>query len=202
MKTSKANLVNCLFGLFLTATTVRAQSTWNYVISDAGGDSLVTWSVTGSLAAPPGAFLSVGQSSLAVSVVAPGIYTGTYAADGTPQALANPDGSYFQYDGSDVYSPIVQYSTDTAVGNGNESFSLIAPLLPHTGPMDLLYNPGTQSVLLPVNFSNFNPGTYQSVESVFSTPLTVNLTVEAVPEPSILALAVGTILSAALAGRK
>ena len=95
------------------------------------------------------------------------------------------------------------YYTGNAPGNGNDGFGLISRLLPHTGPgTQLLYNPGTQSALIPVDFSNFNPGTYQSVESGFNTVLTVNLTVEAVPEPSTLALAVGAAIGAALTRRK
>jgi hypothetical protein len=50
------------------------------------------------------------------------------------------------------------------------------------------YQPGTQSALIPIDYSDFNPGTYQSEQSGFDTPLTVNLTIGAVPEPSTLAL--------------
>ncbi len=60
------------------------------------------------------------------------------------------------------------------------------------------YSPGTQSVLIPVDFSGFNPGTYQSVDSGFSTPLTVTLTVAPVPEPSSLALALCVVIGTAL----
>lgn len=205
MKTLTTNLVHLTFGILLlgAAASAAAQTTWNYFISDAGGgNSLVTWNVTGSLATSPGAVLVVNESSLAASIVAPGIYADTYLADGTPQSLPTPDGSYFQYGGSGVYAPISSYYTDNAPGSGNDSFGLIAPLLPHTGPgMQLLYNPGTQSVLIPVDFSEFNPGTYQSEESGFDTALTVNLTVETVPEPSALALAAGTAISVVLTSR-
>jgi hypothetical protein len=202
MKRIKAHLT--IFGLFLlgTVTTVQAQSTWNFNISDAGGgNSLVTWSVSGAIATPPGEALSFVQSSLPISIVASGIYGSSYVADGTPQPLPTLDGSYFQYDETTVYEPIALYSTDTAAGNGNQSFSLVVPLLPRSIGEVLLYNPGTQSAVIPVNFSNFNPGTYQSIENVFYTPLTVNLTVEPVPEPSTQALAVGAILSGLIAGR-
>ncbi len=178
----------CLLGAVITTP---AQSTWNYFISDAGGgNSLVTWSVAGSLASSPGAVLVVSESSLAVSVNAPGIYTGAYLADGTPQVLPTPDGSYFQFGESPVYTAISSYDTDNAPGSGLDSFGLSSPPLPPhlAGPgMEILYKPGTQSVLIPVDFSNFNPGTYQSEESGFDTALTVNLTVGPVPEPSTLA---------------
>lgn len=181
-------------GLCLLAAviTTPAQSTWNYFISDAGGgNSLVTWNVTGSLATSPGAVLMVSESSLAVSVNAPGIYTDAYLADGTPQALPTPDGSYFQFGESSVYTAISLYDTVNAPGSGSDTFGLSSPPLPPhlAGPgMEILYQPGTQSVLIPVDFSDFNPGTYQSVETGFDTSLTVNLTVGPVPEPSLLAL--------------
>ena len=199
VKIMKLNPANFAGGLFLlgAVTTATAQSTWNYFISDAGGgNSLVTWSVTGSLATAPGAVLLVSESSLAISIDAPGIYADTYLADGTPQSIPTLDGSYFQYGESDVFAPISLYSTDNASSGGNDSFGLVAPLLPHTGPgVQLFYNPGTQSALIPVDFSDFNPGTYQSEESGFNTALTVNLTVETVPEPSTPAwLAAGGLL--------
>jgi PEP-CTERM motif len=200
----KTNLAKCVCGLLLTgaAATAMAQSTWNYFISDAGGgNSLVTWSVTGSLATSPGGVLLISESSLAVSIAAPGIYADAYAASGTPQAIPTLDGSYFQYEPASVYVPITLYYTDNAPSNGNDGFGLITPLLPRTGPgTELLYNPGTQSALIPVDFSNFNPGTYQSEESGFNTVLTVNLTV--VPEPSTLALAGCAAIGAALTRRK
>jgi hypothetical protein len=93
MKTLTTNLVHHIFGIFLlgAAASAAAQTTWNYFISDAGdGNSLVTWNVTGSLATSPGAVLVVSESSLAVSIVAPGIYADTYLADGTPQSLPTP----------------------------------------------------------------------------------------------------------------
>ena len=202
----KTNLAKYVCGLLLPGAiaTATAQSTWNYFISDAGGgNSLVTWSVTGSLATSPGAVLLTSESSLAVSIDAPGIYADSYAASGTPQSIPTLDGSNFQYPPASVYAPIALYYTDNAPGNGNDGFALISPLLPHTGPgTQLLYNPGTQSALIPVDFSSFNPGTYQSVESGFDTVLTVNLTVEPVPEPSTLALAVGAAIGAALTSRK
>lgn len=185
MKLELAKYVCCL-PLFGAITTVPAQTVWNYFISDAGGgNSLVTWNVTGSLATSPGAVLLASETSLAITVNAPGIYADAYSADGTSQALATPDGSYYQLGGSEVYAGIFLYETGNAAGGGNDSFGLAAPLVSHTGPgMEFLYDPGTQSVLIPVAFSEFNPGSYQSSESGFDTPLTVNLTVEPAPEPS------------------
>lgn len=201
-KEIKRTLLNYTCGIVLLAsiTSVRAQSTWNYIISDAGdGNSLVTWSVTGALATSPGAAtLPSNGAGLTVSIVAPGIFVGSYQADGTIQTISTPDGSYFDLDDfPDAYAAIVGYATDIAAGGGNDSFSLYAPVPPRIN--DLLYVPGTQSVIIPVDFSDFNPGTYQSQDSEFSPSLTVNLTV--VPEPSMTALAVGAGIMVALSKR-
>lgn len=202
MKTIKATLATA--GLFLAMATVKAQTIWNIDISDAGGgNSLVTWNVSGTLATPPGIGWLGPGSSIAISVVAPGIYASTYAADGTPQSLSiTSDWSYFQYGAATIYEPIVEYSADTTAGNGSQSFSLVAPLPPRSAAEEVLYIPVTQSALIPVDFSDFNPGTYQSVETgVFSTPVTVNLTVEPVPEPSAMTLAAVAVLSAVFVKR-
>jgi len=200
--------ISCIFAIVLlgAVTSARAQSTWNYIISDAGdGNSLVTWSVTGDLATPPGPVIMQSGSTptCGVSVVAPGIYTGSFQSDGTGQSLSPPDGSDFEIGiGDDIYAPIVAYATDTELGGGNDSFGLIAaPFPPRAIGLPLLYQPGTQSVTIPVPFSDFNPGTYQSQQSGLSTALTVNLTVESVPEPSTSALVIGAGIAVILTRR-
>ena len=189
MKIMKSNIVNYVCGLFMlgAVTTTQAQSTWNYFISDAGaGNSLVTWSVSGDLATPPGALRVTSASSLAVSVSAPGIYTDSYAASGAD--IPTPDGSYFQYYDISVYAPIVSYDAYNAPTGGNDRFGLLTTPQPRGGlGMMFLYHPGTQSALIPIDFSDINPGTYQSQQSGFGTLLTVNLTIGPVPEPSTLA---------------
>jgi len=204
MKTIKSILIGCTFGLFLAVTAARAQSTWNFVISDAGdGNSLVTWTVTGALTTPPGAPLF--QSPFqAISISAPGIYKNTYLADGTAQSIPTPDGSYFN-DPSVGNIPITEYYTyapiqPLGVITINDGFGLLVPIDPtHSGDL-LLYNPGTESIVIPVDFSDFNPGTYQAADPVFQTPLTVNLTV--VPEPSTQALAAVAALGAVFTVRR
>ena len=194
----KTNLIKYACGILTLSVMTRAagQSTWNYFIADAGsGSSLVTWSVTGSLATSPGAVLVISDSSLAVSVSAPGIYVDSYAASGAPQSLTALDGSNLQYTPASVFEPIASYYTYNAAGNGNDSFGLIAALLPHTGPgTQLLYNPGTQSTIIPVDFSDFNVGTYQSQVTTFNTTLVVNLTVEPAPEASTMTLSAVSVL--------
>ena len=195
-------------GLLLlgTVATAPAQSIWNYFISDAGGgNSLVTWSVTGSLATPPGAALVSFESSIAVSINAPGIYADSFAAGGAPQPIPTRDGSYFQLDNTSVYTAIVAYDAYNAPGSGNDSFGLASStLFPHQGDPGhaFLYNPGTQAALIPIDYSNFNPGTYQSLVTGFNSPLTVNLTVGPVPEPSTLALLTVSGLCGLLALRR
>src|ERR1700728_2539472 len=101
MKTSfNSILAGHASGIFLLGAlaSASAQSTWNYVLSDAGGgNSLLTWSVTGDLATTPGSVLVVNESSLTISVNAPGIYVDGFAANGAPQLLATPDGSQFKW---------------------------------------------------------------------------------------------------------
>lgn len=191
--------------LVVAISTVQAQTTWNYFISDAGGgNSLVSWSVTGTLATPPGATLATFQSSIAILVTAPGIYADSYVANGTPQSIAAPDGSYFQLYNSSAYAPIVAYEANNVAGTGNDTFGLgTSVLAPHEGDPGhaFLYNAGTQSALIPIDYSNFNAGTYQSQETIFSTPVTVNVTVGPAPEPSMRALSVVSGIGALLALR-
>ena len=207
MKTKKTTLASGIL-LIAAVATGSAQSTWNFFISDAGGgNSLLTWSVSGSLATPPGAVLVSPQSSIVVSIQAPGIYADSYVAGGAPQPIPTPDGSYYQLDNASAYTAIVAYDAYNAPASGNDSFGLASSTLPpHQGDPghEFLYHPGTQAALIPIDYSNFNPGVYQSVESQFDTPLTVNLTVGLVPEPSTLWLsAVGGLCGLlAVRGRK
>jgi hypothetical protein len=196
MKTMKPTLAKYAAGLLVLCAmaTASAQSTWNYFLSDAGGgNSLLTWTVAGSLATPPGAISLSQKSSILASIDAAGIFSEAYVASGALQTIPTPDGSYFQLDNTSAYTAITAYEAKNVTGSGNDSFGLAAPLFPpHEGDPGhaFLYNPGTQSALIPIDYSNFNPGTYQSQESGFNTPLTVNLTVGPVPEPSALALSV------------
>ena len=188
----KLRFPHCICGFILgAAVVIHAQSTWNYFVSDAdGGNSLVTWNVTGDLATAPGVVHVLSESSIAFAVNAPGIFANSFASSGT-QAISPLDGSYFQYGGADVYTAIVWYFANNTPGSGNDSFGLAAHVVnPRTGDAgaQFLYQPGSQSIVLPIDFSNFNPGTYQSLQFDFNTPITVTLTV--VPEPCALALLV------------
>jgi len=187
----KTNLGKYACAIFLlgAVATATAQSTWNYFISDAGnGNSLVTWNVTGSLATSPGASWMSAGPFMAVPISAPGIYADSYLADGTPQSLPTLDGSYFYDAMGGQEGPITGYYTYNAAGSGDDGFGLLLSIFPTRSGDRLIYNPGTQSVLIPVDYSDFNPGTYQSQMSEFIPALTVNLTVGPVPEPSTLAL--------------
>ncbi|MDR3460156.1 MAG: PEP-CTERM sorting domain-containing protein [Verrucomicrobiae bacterium] len=187
----------CALFLLATAITATAQSTWNYFISDAGGgNSLVTWNVTGSFNTTPGEFLlnlqpriHINDTPVIVSLDAPGIYNDSYVASGTLQSIPTPDGSLFLVLGGDIYAPIYGFETFNASGANNDTFALAATPVPVPGSdINYVYQPGTQSVLIPVDYSSFNPGTYQSVDAAYSPTLTVNLTIGPVPEPSTLAL--------------
>jgi hypothetical protein len=176
----------CICGFILAAgIATQAQSTWNFTVSNAGvGNSLVTWNVAGDLATAPGGVHVLSESAIAFAVNAPGIFADAYISSGT-QAISPLDGSYLQYDGADVYTGIVWYFANNTSGGGNDGFGLAAhDVNPRTGDAgaQFLYQPGGQSTVVPIDFSNFNPGTYQSQQFNFNTPITVTLTV--VPEPS------------------
>jgi hypothetical protein len=188
MKSHLASYV-CAFFIAGAITTTRAQSSWNYFISDAGGgNSLVTWSVTGDLAASPGAAWMSSGPLIAVPISAPGIFSDSYVADGTPQLLPTPDGSYFYDTVGGRNIPITGYYTDNAAGTNDDGFGLMVSLSGTRLGDRIIYYPGTQSAVIPVAYSDFNPGTYQSQMSGFLPGVTVNLTVGPVPEPSTLAL--------------
>jgi len=200
----KSKLTRCLFGFLLLAATARseAQSTWNYLISDAGaGNSLLTWNVTGTLTAAPGAAWWSTGPLLAVPISAPGIYADAYLADGTPQFLAAPDGSYFLDSVGGQKGFLTGFYTYSAGGGGDDGFGLMVSIFSTRSGDHLLYNAGTESVLIPVAFSEFNPGTYQSQIAGFSPAVTVNLTV--VPEPSSVAfVAAGALTALSMTARR
>ena len=193
----------CAIYMLSAVATATAQSTWNYFISDAGGgNSLVTWSVTGNLATAPGAVWMSNNPFPVVSISAPNIYAESYAADGTPQSIPTLDGSYFFDAVGGRVIPISGYYTYNAAGSSDDGFGLLVSLSGTRMGDHLIYNPGTQSVVIPVDYSDFNPGTYQSQDTGFNPALTVNLTIGPVPEPSTLALSAVSGLSGLLLFRR
>jgi PEP-CTERM motif len=187
----KSNIAKCACGLCLLGAlgTAQAQSTWNYYLSDAGGgNSLLTWSVSGDLAAAPGATWTSSGPLLAVPISAPGIFADSYINDGTPQSLPIPDGSYFFDTMGGLQGPLTGYYAYNAAGSGADGFGLLLSVFPtHSGDR-LIYNQGLQSALIPLAYDDFNPGTYESQTSDFMAGLTVQLVVGPVPEPSTVAL--------------
>ena len=194
----KSFLIKCAYGVLVLGVVAvsPAQSVWNFQISDAGsGNSLVAWNVTGDLTTLPGPALLLTEPGIAstpepitVTIDTPGIFANSFSANGDVLPIPTADGSYFAT--GDIYFPIQQYSATTAPSGGNDIFSLVsAPIMPLSfNGAPFHYVAGTQSIVIPMAFSDFNPGTYSSQQSEFSTPLTVNLTVSPVPEPSPLAL--------------
>jgi hypothetical protein len=200
----KSNLANYACGSLLLGTlaTTNAQTTWNYFISDAGGgNSLVTWNVTGSLGTPPGAIRVTPDQTLALWVSAPGIFADSSAVSNGD--LPTPDGSIIRWGIGSIWTPIVSYAANNTPDGGNDTFGFIVPLRPRGAlGIALLYQPGTESALIPIDYSWFNLGTYQSEVSGFDTPLTVSLTVGEVPEPCPLALFAAGGLSSLLLSRR
>lgn len=189
----KTNLIKLICGLAMLgmAATGMAQSTWNYYISDAGdGFSLVTWTVTGSLTTSTGSVYTSAGGFGGVYVMAPGIFADDYTGSQGTQNITIHDDSYFYTTELDQDFPIILYYTYNASGSDNDAFLLLSYSTATEG-QHVIYNAGTESALIPISFSEFNPGTYQTVlaaGTLFDTATTVNLTVGAVPEPSTLAL--------------
>ena len=181
-------------GLLSLIATASATTTWNYLIADAGGgNSQLTWNVTGDLTTPTGMVLLQPQTYLDIPITAPGIFNDSYAANGAIQNLPAPEGSLFYI--LDIYFPMVGFVANNAPGGANDTFSLVSTPIVHGkagfGPgSQFNYLPATQSVVLPIDYAEFNPGSYQSQIGAYSPSFTVNLTIGAVPEPSTLALVV------------
>ena len=192
MKTYLLKLT-CGLTLLGVALTAPAQSTFNYFISDAGGgNSLVTWNVTGSLATSPGAIWENVGGFGGLPVQASGLYIDSYAGSGPPQDIPTLDGSFFHNTELNQNFAISLYFTANSPGSGLDDFGLISYGATTATGQHLIYNAGTESALIPVPYSDFNPGTYQyvySAGSFFDTAATVDLTVGPVPEPTTLALA-------------
>jgi hypothetical protein len=205
----KTNLIKLTCGMALlgAVATATAQTTWNWFISDAGsGNSLVTWSVTGSLATPPGVVWDYGPFTGfgALGVGAPGLYVDSYAGMAQPQSIPTLDGSYIHDTELNQNDPFNLYYTFKGSGGGNDYFDIMISTSVYYGD-HLTYNAGTQSVLIPVPFSDFNPGTYQisyAAGTFFDTAATANLTVGSVPEPTTMALSAVGGLSGLLLFRR
>jgi hypothetical protein len=198
----KNNLTKYVCGIFLlvTLTTARAQSTFNYYITPAGGThSQVTWNVTGSLTQSPGVAWEAGGQFGGVPIETAGLFISSYTGKSFPQSISVPDGSYYhntelgQNFAINLYSATIFGSTDI--------FGLVTSPATTADGQHLIYTAATQSVIIPIPYSDFNAGNYQSTFAAgtfFDTSVTVNLTVGAVPEPSTLDLSamggLGTLL--------
>jgi hypothetical protein len=191
MKTTK--IIGSAWGLFLVGLifTARAQSTITYQITPFDStDSLVTWNVTGSLLGPSGVLWEDSAGNFGgLPLVTTGLFVSGYTGTSSPQSIPTPDGSYFHN------TELAQnFSIDlyfAAPIGGNDNFALItSPATTATG-QHLTYNAGSQSVVLPIPYADFNPGSYQSSfapGTFFDSALTVNLNVVPVPEPGALPL--------------
>jgi PEP-CTERM motif len=182
----------CGLALLGAVASACGQSTFDYFVSDAGGgNSLVTWDASGSITTSPGAvWKSTGGDFGGLSVDTPGIYVDSYAGSGQFQYIPTPDGSYFHNSELNRNFPIQIYYTQNSLGGSNDWFALIS-LASASAGQHIIYNAGTQSAIIPVPFSDFNPGTYQTIWATgtfLDTTTTVNLTVIPAPEPSTMAL--------------
>lgn len=184
----------CGFALLGTIATATAQTTVNYYITDVGGgNSRITWNVAGSLITPPGVVWSVTNGQfLGLSIDAPGIFNNGYTGPGA--SIPTPDGSYFHNTELGKNIAITQVAAGV-VGSTNYIFLYGSSSVATASGQHIIYTAGTQSVIIPIAFSNFNVGTYQSANPLiygagkyFDTTLTVNLTVGAVTPPPTLGI--------------
>jgi hypothetical protein len=149
--------------------------------------------VGGDLTTQTGMVLLQSQTYLDIPINAPNIFNDSFVANDLIQDIPTPDGSLFNI--GDIYWPLVGFRNNNAPDNANDTFSLLSLPLLHgkfgPGPgTQFNYMAGTQSVLLPIDYSEFNPGTYQSQITTYSPSFTVTLTIGPVPEPSTLVLTV------------
>lgn len=198
----KSLLLKFVWGLFLlvAGATAPAQSIINYQITPFGGaNSLVTWNVSGSLVDSLGVQWVVTASNGSfggVPIVTSGLFAPGYAGTAFPGNISSPDGSYFHNVELGQNFAINMYFA--GIFGSTNIFGLVTPPATTTDGQHLIYSAATQSVVIPIAYSNFNPGSYQSVFGAgefFNSPVTVNLTVGVVPEPSTLALSVVVILA-------
>ncbi|HEX4349590.1 MAG TPA: hypothetical protein VH251_04360, partial [Verrucomicrobiae bacterium] len=154
MQKNLTMLVGCLT---LLGPAAMAQSTFDYFITAFGpSNSRVTWNVTGSLATAPGAaWEGTGQFG-GVPIETSGLFAAGYTGTQFPQSISAPDGSYFH--NTELAQNFAINSYFAGVLGSTNIFGLV------TGPgttalgQHLTYNAGSQSVIIPIPFSDFNVG--------------------------------------------
>ncbi len=191
----KTNLIKYVCGVFLLGalTAATAQGTVNYYITPVGGsNSRVTWNIAGSLIGSPGV-VWVGQSSAGafggVPIQTSGLFIPSYTGMANPASIPTTDGSYYRNTNLGQNYAITMYYC--GVSGSTDIFGLVTLPATTANGQHLTYTAATQSVIIPIPYSNFNAGTYRATYAAgtfFDTAVTVNLTVGAVPEPSTLAL--------------
>lgn len=188
----KTNLAKLAYGLALlgAAATAPAQSTMNINLSDDGsGNTAISWTVSGDLVsggATAGTYISGAGGVVAYfesfssgSLIGPG--------GGTSLTLIPVSGGGTLTDLSNGNSRQI---TGVRFGYNGVGLMFDSQLLINAGAGDILqYTAGTDSYVVAMPYSSFTEGNYQYVNySFLSQPLTFNLTVGAVPEPTTLAL--------------
>jgi len=205
----KINLTKYVCGIFLLGalTAATAQGTINYNITSAGGaNSRVTWNITGSLIGSPGVVWA-GQSSSGafggVPIDTSGLFISSYTGMAQPASISTPDGSYYRNTDLGQNYAISMYFC--GVFGSTDIFGLVTLPATTANGQHLTYTAATQSVIIPIPYSDFIAGTHQSTWAAgtfFDTAMTVNMTVGAVPEPSTLALSAVGVLGTLLFHRR
>lgn len=177
------------------AIRTPAQSTFNVNISDAGsGKSLISWFWTGDVAGSTGATWNIFSLSFGGFDIA----FGDAFASGSPLLT---QGTNFDISGAGMYVntdanqagqiSLLNLGLITYPGNYKRLSILLMTVsgVPVAAGEHLAYVTGNDSMVIPVDFSNFNVGIYQNTfPGPFTTSVTDILTVGPVPEPSSLGL--------------
>jgi hypothetical protein len=172
--------------MMFAAVNARAQSTFDINVSNAGGgQSLVTWSFTGEIVGAGLTNLFAGPLWIyGFDAGGPGAYTGEskyidFAGGGE---LLNVD--------SGQHKDFIAIILENDVTNSSVVLFLSSIALVANPGEAVKYTSGIESIIVPVDYSNFTPGVYTTtVSSFIFNSFTETLTVGPVPEPSALAMA-------------
>ena len=210
------------FLLFVAVQSSQAApigSTFNIYFSDAGnGSTAASWNVIGDLVGSgiisnyqtnawggQGGWAGQFSSGIFTASIPTGFNEFTLNG-GVGGTSVNQNGSGAS--GSGTY-PSSASITKIALYDGG-SFNYVGlnfgNLLGYSRGNTIVYTPAQDSGTIAVPFSSFNAGTYQYVDSGggigFTTPITYNLTVSSVPEPSSLSLLAVGLGGLAMMGRR
>jgi len=207
MKKSLALLSAVLLSAFVQISQAQTLtgSTVDIYLSDGGsGNTAISWTITGLLA-DSGLISNYQTNAWAAGSGFGGLFTNIFSGSIVPTgyndyALNGGVGGTFTNlsgGGSTGSGPYPSSASITKIGlfnsGGMNSVLLdLANVIGYSRGNAVKYTAAQDSGTFDVSFAGFNPGTYQYFDPQggigFTTPITFNLTIDAVPEPSTYAL--------------